>query len=67
MPIGPRNAVRAPWQFNLADANPELRTALVEGYSNEGKPSDGEAYCKVWQYKRKGNVYFNRVVEGSSL
>jgi hypothetical protein len=42
------------------DANPELRTTLVEEYSNEEKPSDGEIYRKVRQYEREGNVCFKK-------
>jgi hypothetical protein len=40
------------------DTNPELRTTLVEEYSNEEKPSDGEIYCKIRQYERERNLCF---------
>ncbi|TVY13719.1 hypothetical protein LARI1_G009020, partial [Lachnellula arida] len=52
------------WTVDLyvADTNSELRTTLVEEYSNEEKPSDGEVYRKVRQYEREGNA-----VEGSSF
>ena len=42
------------------DTNSELRTTLVKKYSNEEKPSDGEVYRKVRQYKREGNICFKR-------
>ena len=42
------------------DSNPELRATLVDEYSNEEKPSDGEIYCKIRQYEREGNICFKR-------
>ncbi|CAD6446248.1 f68f9563-ded7-4069-bc2f-2a3b06713e93 [Sclerotinia trifoliorum] len=37
----------------LTDTNPEARRTLIEEYSNEKKPSDGEIYRKVRQYERE--------------
>jgi hypothetical protein len=34
----------------LLDANRELKICLIEEYSNEEKPSDGEIYRKIRQY-----------------
>lgn len=42
------------------DTNPELRTTLVEEYSNKEKLSDSEIYHKVRQYEREGNVCFKK-------
>ncbi|KAF1948546.1 hypothetical protein CC80DRAFT_556252 [Byssothecium circinans] len=42
----------------LADSNPALETTLVEEYSNEKKPSDGEIYCKIRQYEQERNLCF---------
>ena len=33
---------------------------MIEEYSNEEKPSDGEIYRKVRKYEREGNVCFKR-------
>ncbi|KAK6592219.1 hypothetical protein H4I96_12079 [Botrytis cinerea] len=41
-------------------ANPEVRRSLIEEYSNEDKPSDGEIYRKVRQYEREGNILFKK-------
>lgn len=35
----------------------ELKTTLVEEYSNEKPPSDGEIYRKIRQYASDGNLY----------
>lgn len=40
--------------------DPELRAILVEEYSSEEKPSDGEIYRKVRHYERTGNVAFKK-------
>ena len=52
---------KAPLNNNSAlDSDPDLITTLVEEYSNEEKPSDGEIYRKIRQYERDGNVYFQK-------
>lgn len=33
----------------------DLRTSLVEEYSNEKTPTDGECYRKIRQYQSEGN------------
>jgi hypothetical protein len=42
----------------LLDANRELKTCLIEKYSNEEKPSDGEIYRKIRQYHFQQNYSF---------
>jgi hypothetical protein len=42
----------------ILDISPELRTALIEEYANERKPSDGEIYRKISQYKQEHNAHF---------
>ncbi|KAI9769847.1 MAG: hypothetical protein M1840_003841 [Geoglossum simile] len=42
-------------ELYLADANRELKTCLIEEYSNEEKPSDGEIYCKIRHYHFQRN------------
>lgn len=42
----------------LSDLNANLKTCLVEEYSNEEKPSDGELYCKIRQYHFQRNYSF---------
>ena len=37
-----------------------MQTALIEEYSNEKKPSDGEIYCKIRKYERENNSYFQK-------
>ncbi|TGO07234.1 hypothetical protein BTUL_0306g00130 [Botrytis tulipae] len=44
----------------LTNVNPEVRRSLIEEYSNEDKPSDGEIYRKVRQYEREGNILFKK-------
>ena len=46
--------------IDTTDSNSELRKNLVEEYSNEERPSDGEIYRKVRQYEREGNVCFKK-------
>ncbi|ETN44455.1 uncharacterized protein HMPREF1541_10636 [Cyphellophora europaea CBS 101466] len=46
--------------FYLKDSNPGFRTTLIEEYSNEEKPSDGEIYRKIRQYEREGNICFKK-------
>ncbi|CCD42643.1 hypothetical protein BofuT4_P074450.1 [Botrytis cinerea T4] len=38
----------------------KVRRSLIEEYSNEDKPSDGEIYRKVRQYEREGNILFKK-------
>jgi hypothetical protein len=40
------------------DIDRELRAALVEEYSNQKKPTDGEVYRKIRQYEGEGNEAF---------
>lgn len=42
----------------LEDLSHELRTTLEEEYSCEKEPDDGEFYCKIRQYQKSQNVYF---------
>lgn len=43
-----------------ADISPALQATLVDEYSNEKAPSDGEIYRKVRQYEYEANVYFKK-------
>ncbi|KAF7136920.1 hypothetical protein CNMCM5793_006582 [Aspergillus hiratsukae] len=42
----------------LDDISSNLQAALVDEYSNEKVPSDGEVYLKVRQYQYEGNARF---------
>ncbi|ELR07358.1 hypothetical protein GMDG_08373 [Pseudogymnoascus destructans 20631-21] len=42
----------------LSDLNVDLKTCLVEEYSNEEKPSDGEIYYKMRRYHFQRNFNF---------
>lgn len=42
------------------DINKELRTCLIEEYSNEAKPADGEIYRKIRQYHFEKNTSFEK-------
>ncbi|KAJ5640278.1 uncharacterized protein N7484_008140 [Penicillium longicatenatum] len=42
----------------LDDISPNLQTSLVDEYSNERVPSDGEIYVKVRQYRNQANAHF---------
>ncbi|KAJ5569140.1 hypothetical protein N7450_011626 [Penicillium hetheringtonii] len=42
----------------LISTRTELQSALVEEYSNERKPTDGELYSKIRQYEGEGNEAF---------
>ncbi|KAF4768880.1 hypothetical protein HAV15_008832 [Penicillium sp. str.  len=42
----------------LDDISPDLQTSLVDEYSNERVPSDGEIYLKVRQYRYEANSHF---------
>lgn len=42
------------------DVNRELKTCLIEEYSNEEKPTDGEIYRKIRQYHFQRNLSFER-------
>jgi len=42
------------------DTNKELKTTLIEEYSNEDKPSGGEIYCKIRRYRKERNLCFER-------
>ncbi len=44
--------------MHLLDANQELKTCLIEEYSNEEKPGDGEIYRKIRQYHFQRNLSF---------
>jgi Protein of unknown function (DUF3723) len=44
----------------ILDISPELRTALVEEYTNERQPSDGEIYRKIRQYQQEHNARFQK-------
>ena len=33
---------------------------MIDEYSNEKKPSDGEVYWKIRQYEREGNLFFKK-------
>ena len=39
--------------FSFPDMSSDLRTALTEEYANEERPSDGEVYRKIRQYRRE--------------
>ncbi|PYH76418.1 hypothetical protein BO82DRAFT_426169 [Aspergillus uvarum CBS 121591] len=42
----------------LDDIGEDLKTALVEEYANQKKPTDGEIYRKIRQYEDEGNEAF---------
>lgn len=42
------------------DVNSQLKTCLIEEYSNEEKPADGEIYRKIRQYHFQRNLSFER-------
>ena len=42
----------------FSDISSELQTALVDEYSNERTPTDGEVYWKVRQYQYEANAHF---------
>ncbi|KAJ5643587.1 uncharacterized protein N7484_006094 [Penicillium longicatenatum] len=42
----------------LNDISPDLQNSLVDEYSNERVPSDGEIYRKVRQYRQEANAHF---------
>ncbi|KAB8212841.1 hypothetical protein BDV33DRAFT_231343 [Aspergillus novoparasiticus] len=42
----------------LDDISPDLRTALIDEYSNEKAPTDGEVYRKIRQYQHEANALF---------
>lgn len=42
-------------KFLLIDISKDLRTSLIEEYSNEKKPTDGEIYRKIRQYESDRN------------
>lgn len=44
----------------ILDVNKELRTCLIEEYSNEARPTDGEVYRKIRQYQFEKNVSFEK-------
>ncbi|KAJ5346216.1 hypothetical protein N7452_004220 [Penicillium brevicompactum] len=48
------------WTVDLYsdDISPDLQTSLVDEYSNERVPSDGEIYLKVRQYRNEANSHF---------
>ncbi|KAJ5988270.1 hypothetical protein N7481_003480 [Penicillium waksmanii] len=48
------------WTVNLYldDISPGLQTTIIEEYSNEKVPTDGEIYRKVRQYRYEANAHF---------
>jgi hypothetical protein len=40
------------------DLNDDLKTELIEEYSFEKQPDDGEIYCKIREYQISRNLYF---------
>ncbi|KUL83669.1 hypothetical protein ZTR_11069 [Talaromyces verruculosus] len=44
----------------LEDITLELRSALIDEYSNERQPSDGEIYRKIRQYQQEHNAPFQK-------
>ncbi|KAL4984462.1 hypothetical protein BDW68DRAFT_180652 [Aspergillus falconensis] len=50
------------WTFDiyLSDMSAELRTSLLEEYSNEKPPTDGEVYRKIRQYENEHNTRFRK-------
>ncbi|EED20933.1 conserved hypothetical protein [Talaromyces stipitatus ATCC 10500] len=44
----------------LEDISLELRSALIDEYSNERQPSDGEIYRKIRQYQQEHNAPFQK-------
>ena len=45
---------------DLSDTSQELKTTLVEEYSNEEKPSNSEIYYKIHKYQKERNLCFER-------
>ena len=39
----------------MIDISNDLKTSLIEEYSNEKQPTDGEIYRKIRQYESDGN------------
>lgn len=50
--------MRVYWYGFLSNANQELKTCLIEEYSNENKPGEGEIYRKIRQYHFQRNLSF---------
>jgi hypothetical protein len=44
--------------FVLVDTNTALKRCLIEEYSNEEKPTDGEIYRKIREYHFQRNISF---------
>lgn len=44
----------------LADLTPNLKTVLIEEYSEEVRPYDGEIYRKIRGHQLEGNSYFEK-------
>ena len=42
------------------DISPSLHSALIDEYSNEKSPSDGEVYRKIRQYQHEANGRFEQ-------
>lgn len=42
----------------VIDLSFELKTSLIEEYSSEKRPDDGEVYCKIRTYQLNGNMCF---------
>ncbi|KAL4899385.1 hypothetical protein BDW74DRAFT_171560 [Aspergillus multicolor] len=49
-----------PIDIYLSDMSAELKTSLVEEYSNEKPPTDGEIYRKIRQYDSEHNSRFRK-------
>ncbi|KAA8642578.1 uncharacterized protein ATNIH1004_011523 [Aspergillus tanneri] len=51
------------WTVDLYsdDISPHLQAALVDEYSNEKAPSDGEVYRKIRQYQQEANSRFEKL------
>lgn len=46
--------------LNRLDISLELKLYLIEGYSNENRPEDGEFYLKIRRYRREDNTISER-------
>lgn len=46
--------------LSTVDISPGLQATLIDEYSNEKAPSDGEVYRKVRQYEHEANAHFEK-------
>lgn len=44
----------------MADMSAELKTSLLDEYSNEKPPTDGQIYRKIRQYESEHNARFRK-------